>query len=167
MTHHTDEQLQDLFDEWGALASTKDPHMASCAQCRGMIERLASLEERLRALPREAMHVPPLRRRSSWTRWLAAAAAALLIFFAGFAAGKTNRKPQTSADPVVEIQRTGTEYAAAIARVSPSGNAYEVARSTLYGAANEVSRLAPPADATAIRLSAQALDLAPKHPIDF
>lgn len=137
------------------------------------------LQQRLDALPREArldaippfrFDAPPARRP---LRWLAVAAT-LVIFALGFAAGRLTGgqailpAQHAAADPIVEIQRTGTEYAAALARGPRDPRAFDVARSTLYGAATEVSRLAPEdGEAFEIRLTADSLDVNPKRPIDF
>ena len=161
MTHFSDERIQDLFDALGPQA-TSDAHIASCAECRASLDRLIALHDRLLAMPRESHRISSLRidvRRHGWWRRAAQIAAAIAIFAFGYAAGRRHEAapPQISSDPIVEVQRTGTEYAAAIAnaRAKRDGKSYEVARSTLYGAATEVARLAP--ERSEVRLTAAAL----------
>ncbi len=93
-------------------------------------------------------------------RFLAQAAAALLLFASGVAAGhrwgsREGAAPLTQPprDPFVaaaEVQRTGTEYVAALRSLAEctdgSGareQGREAALSAFYGAANELVRLAP------------------------
>ena len=93
-------------------------------------------------------------------RFLVQAAAALLLFASGIAVGhrwgiRAGAAPRlsTARDPFVaaaEVQRTGTEYVAALrslAECSDSSGARkqgrEAALSAFYGAANELVRLAP------------------------
>jgi len=93
-------------------------------------------------------------------RFLAQAAAALLLFASGVAAGhrwgaaeRPARWAQPERDPFVaaaEVQRTGTEYVAALRSLAEcrdnSGareQGREAALSAFYGAANELVRLTP------------------------
>jgi len=92
--------------------------------------------------------------------WLIQAAAALLLFASGFAAGHRWRGDAASAprvrparDPFVaaaEVQRTGTEYVAALRSLAECADqsgaraqGREVALSAFYGAAHELVRLTP------------------------
>jgi hypothetical protein len=124
------------------------------------------LAQRLGSLPREAGPArdlwpeveariasgPPARRSSPLLRL----AAALLLFASGVAVGllwgrsatdaPTPRHPMAAAE---EVQRTGTEYVAALAalrgepRSEVRTQGREAAFSTLYGAAHELSRMSP------------------------
>ena len=122
------------------------------------------LIQRLGSLPREASPArdlwpeieagtgrPPARRRSPLLRL----AAALLIFASGVAVGLFWGRSSTAPAPshplaaAEEVQRTGTEYVAALnalrreARSEVRTQGREAAFSTLYGAAHELSRLSP------------------------
>jgi hypothetical protein len=113
-----------------------------------------------RLAPREPVAAPaPSRRRR--LRFLIRAAAALLLFTGGVAVGRQweDRPPaaapavrpvRDSLAPAVEVQRTGTEYVAALRSLaerpdSPATQAQgrEAALSALYGAAHELVRLSP------------------------
>lgn len=99
------------------------------------------------ARPADPVRRPPLLR----------AAAALLLFLSGVAVGHVwGRSSATDAPasghPLAtaeEVQRTGTEYVAALAalrgepRSEVRTQGREAAFSTLYGAAHELSRLSP------------------------
>lgn len=93
-------------------------------------------------------------------RFLAQAAAALLLFASGLAAGHrwgsheaATSRTRAERDPLAaaaEVQRTGTEYVAALRSLAEctdgSGareQGREAALSAFYGAANELVRLAP------------------------
>jgi hypothetical protein len=101
---------------------------------------------------------PPLAR--SPRRFLAQAAAALLLFASGVAAGQrwgareaAAARTEPARDAFVaaaEVQRTGTEYVAALRSLAecPDGSGAreqgrEAALSAFYGAANELVRLTP------------------------
>jgi hypothetical protein len=102
----------------------------------------------------EAPAVPAKPRR----RLLLQVAAALLLFIGGVLVGRQwPERPQPPARPVrdslapaVEVQRTGTEYVAALRTLAerqgnPAAQAQgrEAALSALYGAAHELVRLSP------------------------
>ena len=106
-----------------------------------------------RLAPEEPAIVPaPPRRRG---RFLIQAAAAVLLFAAGVAVGRQweshpARPVRDALAPAVEVQRTGTEYVAALRSLaerpdSPATQAQgrEAALSVLYGAAHELVRLSP------------------------
>jgi hypothetical protein len=91
-------------------------------------------------------------------RFLAQAAAALLLFASGVAVGRSwhsNDAPPAwpQRDPLaaaVEVQRTGTEYVAALRSLAERSDSpgirkqgREAALSTLFGAAHELVRLTP------------------------
>ena len=124
------------------------------------------LTRRLGSLPREAAPAgdlwrgiearlapgPAPVRRSPLLRL----AAALLLFLSGVAVGHLWGRASISAPPpshplatAEEVQRTGTEYVAAVAalrgepRSEVRTQGREAAFSTLYGAAHELSRLSP------------------------
>ena len=124
------------------------------------------LIQRLGSLPREAGPArdlwpeieartgrPTIRRRSPLLRL----AAALLLFASGVAVGlfwgrSASVPPPPPSHPLAaaeEVQRTGTEYVAALAalrgepRSAVRTQGREAAFSTLYGAAHELSRLSP------------------------
>ena len=125
------------------------------------------LIQRLGSLPREAGPArdlwpeveariasgPPVRRRSPLLR----IAAALLLFASGVAVGlfwgrSASVPPPPPSHPLAaaeEVQRTGTEYVAALAalrgepRPAVRTQGREAAFSTLYGAAHELSRMSP------------------------
>jgi hypothetical protein len=129
--------------------------------------------QRLAALPLEAepagdlwpavaarIAAPATPKARSPRRFLAQAAAALLLFASGVAAGHrwgaheaTAIRTAPARDPFVaaaEVQRTGTEYVAALRSLADctdgSGareQGREAALSAFYGAASELVRLAP------------------------
>jgi hypothetical protein len=86
-------------------------------------------------------------------------AAALLLFASGVAVGRFSvSKPSTAAPAVApghalaaaeEVQRTGSEYVAAVAalrgevRAETRNQGREAALSTVFGAAHELARMAP------------------------
>jgi len=93
----------------------------------------------------------PSRRRG---RMLIQTAAAVLLFTGGVAVGRRWERPvqpvRDALAPAVEVQRTGTEYVAALHSLaerpdSPATQAQgrEAALSVLYGAAHELVRLSP------------------------
>ena len=141
-------------------------HVDRCAACAAYVERIRSLSEALRGLPATARKIPPVERsiaprvaeRPRAARWMStsplkAAAAALVIFGAGLATGiATTRRasgepsaPPTDIRPALDVQRTGTSYIAALARLNATTRGddarvvygREVALATLYGAAAE------------------------------
>jgi hypothetical protein len=107
----------------------------------------------------------PRERRSDVAAWRLAAAAALaaVLLLAGFLVGRwTTDRPAPIADPpavpaerlalAASLQRAGSAYVAALDELASSQEApdseamrqgREVALTTLYGAAGEVSRLVP------------------------
>jgi hypothetical protein len=97
----------------------------------------------------------PARSRPRRFRFVVQAAAAVLIFAGGIAVGRQwedrpARPVRDALAPAVEVQRTGTEYVAALRSLaerpdSPATQAQgrEAALSVLYGAANELVRLSP------------------------
>lgn len=101
---------------------------------------------------RIARPADPARRPS-----LLRAAAALLLFLSGVAVGHLWGRSSAPGEPpsshplaaAEEVQRTGTEYVAALAalrgetRSEVRTQGREAAFSTLYGAAHELSRLSP------------------------
>jgi hypothetical protein len=105
-----------------------------------------------RLAPEMPATVPaPSRRRG---RLLIQTAAAVLLFTGGVAVGRLWDRPaqpvRDALAPAVEVQRTGTEYVAALRSLaerpdSPATQAQgrEAALSVLYGAANELVRLSP------------------------
>lgn len=133
----------------------------------------SDLLRRLAALPQEAepardlwpavaarIAAPAPPTRKPWRRYLTQAAAALLLFAGGVAAGHRwgareaaapGARPQR--DPLAaaaEVQRTGTEYVAALRSLaectdgsSAREQGREAALSAFYGAANELVRLTP------------------------
>jgi hypothetical protein len=134
---------------------------------RELLRRLASLPQEAEperdlwpgiaariATPPQTAARPPRR-----ARFLAQAAAALLLFASGVAVGRSwssgDSTPQARQDrdplaAAVEVQRTGTEYVAALRSLAERpGNAgsreqgCEAALSTLFGAAHELVRLKP------------------------
>jgi hypothetical protein len=97
MTHLTFEQISELAESRTPRAESRD-HLASCAECRAMLERVQRLIESAHVLPREVAPPPEVwtalqgrvkaapRRTAarSWNiGWLAAAAA--VVFFVGAA----------------------------------------------------------------------------------
>jgi hypothetical protein len=100
----------------------------------------------------EAVPARPRRRR-----FLLQTAAAVLLFTGGVLVGRLWPSPPEPARPVrdplapaVEVQRTGTEYVAALRTLAerqgnPAAQAQgrEAALSALYGAAHELVRLSP------------------------
>ena len=141
-------------------------HIDRCAECAAYVQRIRSLTNGLRELPTTARKTPPIERhiasriamRPRAERWLngsalRAAAAAAVIFGAGVAAGvATTRRPPdepalppTDLRPALDVQRAGTSYIAALARLNASTGGddarviygREVALATLYGAAAE------------------------------
>lgn len=141
-------------------------HVEQCAECAGYVQRTRSLTDVLRELPTTARKIPPIEKniarriavRPNTGRWLTrsplmAAAAAAMIFGAGVAAGvaTTRRGPNepssapTDLRPVLDVQRAGTSYIAALARLNASTDrddarviyGREVALATLYGATAE------------------------------
>jgi hypothetical protein len=108
-----------------------------------------------RLAPEMPATVPAQSRRRRF-RFLIQAAAAVLIFTGGVAVGRqwedrpAVRPVRDSLAPAVEVQRTGTEYVAALRSLverpdSPATQAQgrEAALSALYGAAHELVRLSP------------------------
>lgn len=97
--------------------------------------------------------VPARPRPSSLLRW----AAALLLFVSGVAVGHVWGRSSAASAPssshplaaAEEVQRTGTEYVAAVAALRGEARSEvrtqgrEAAFSTLFGAAHELSRLSP------------------------
>jgi hypothetical protein len=142
-------------------------HVDQCAECAAYVQRIRSLTETLHGLPTTARSIPPIEKsiagriaaRTNSERWmmrrspLMAAAAAAVIFSAGVAAGiATTRRapaespsPPTDLRPALDVQRAGTSYIAALARLNASTSGddarviygREVALATLYGAAAE------------------------------
>jgi hypothetical protein len=107
-----------------------------------------------RLVPEAPAKLPAKPRR----RFLIQAAAALLLFTGGVLVGRQwPSPPETPARPArdplapaVEVQRTGTEYVAALRTLAerqgnPTAQAQgrEAALSALYGAAHELVRLSP------------------------
>jgi hypothetical protein len=119
------------------------------------VQRVRSLAESLRALPTTAQRIPPVSARPHVSNWstastLKAAVVAALIFGAGVAVGTAtggargeSAPPPTEIRPALDVQRAGTSYIAALARLnasdddSPAVYGREVALATLYGAAAE------------------------------
>jgi len=105
----------------------------------------------------ETLITVPARSRPRRFRLLLQTAAAVLLFTAGVAVGRQwedrPAAPSSVRDalaPAVEVQRTGTEYVAALRFLaerpdSPATQAQgrEAALSALYGAAHELVRLSP------------------------
>lgn len=130
-------------------------HIERCGDCAAYVQRVRSLAQSLRTLPRTAQRVPPFAARRRTAPWvsmsaLRAAAVAALIFSAGVAVGTATRgapgepsPPPTEIRPALDVQRAGTSYIAALARLNASGDdapavyGREVALATLYGAAAE------------------------------
>ena len=186
---HPDDLLLDAYvdgttsvDERRAVAE----HIERCGDCAGYVQRVASLTETLRTLPTAARRIPPVdasvaRRvaaRAHPTPWrstsaLKAAAAAAVIFSAGVAVGTTTRgapgessPPPTDLRPALDVQRAGTSYIAALARLNASASdddapavyGREVALATLYGAAAEaVAPLGADAEASELLELARAV----------
>jgi hypothetical protein len=132
-------------------------------------ERLEEIAARLRKLPGEAEPARDLwpgvaariaarkaPERPGWRRVLLQAAAALAIFAGGVLVGRSTAERRAEApaphDPfqtAAEVQRTGSEYVAALATLEKLDDrrarrqGREAAISTLYGAAHELARIAP------------------------
>lgn len=139
-----------------------DPRLGSLPREAGPARDLwPGIEARIEA--RTAARPP--RRASALLRL----AAALLLFASGVVVGLVwGRSSAASAPPVQspmaaaeEVQRTGTEYVAAVAalreetRSEVRTQGREAALSTVYGAAHELTRLSPD-DADASRLLSTA-----------
>jgi hypothetical protein len=154
---------QDLLLRLAALPQEAEPARDLWP---GIAARIAMSENEAPAGP---VLVRPLRRR----RFLIQAAAALLLFTCGVAVGHrwgtepaaALSSPQSSRSlqsprsvhpqrdplaPAVEVQRTGTEYVAALRRLAEGPGSpvardqgREAALSALYGAAHELVRLDP------------------------
>ena len=137
---------RDILQRLGTLPREAQPPRDLWA---GVAARLAA------SAPGRPLQAP---RRRPW-RYLIQAAAALLLFAGGFLAGElrsARQAPQprlaAQGDPfamAAEVQRTGTEYVTALASLrrldDPASQAQgrEAALSVLYGAAHELTRLAP------------------------
>jgi len=183
MTRHlTDEEILDLASETPARI-----HLDACVECRARIEAERPLSVALAGLAEEAdpprdawpglrarieaegrgatiRELPGRRPARPWTRAVLQTAAAVALLALGAALGRTIRPDGTYPRPVddplmaaTEVQRTGTEYVAAIARfrdLTARGDraqvdqARDVALAAVHGAAWELTRL-DPADATA------------------
>lgn len=168
--HLTDDEVLDLLAEAPARE-----HLEECPECRARVEAQGQLSEALAALPAEVD--PP---RDLWPdvrsrvvagsrvralpglRWSSAAlqvAAAVAIFALGAAVGRGGRPsapvPATIDDPLLaaaEVQRTGTEYVAAVARFrdlagtadrGQADQARDVALAAVTGAAWELTWMNP------------------------
>jgi len=139
---------RDILQRLGTLPQEAQPPRDLWA---GVAARLAA------SAPGRPLQAP--RRRPRPGRYLIQAAAALLLFAGGFLAGElrgARQAPQprlaAQGDPfavAAEVQRTGTQYVTALASLrkldDPATKAQgrEAALSVLYGAAHELTRLAP------------------------
>lgn len=172
--HLTDEEVLDSLTAGEETSPQVREHLMSCPSCRSRIEAERPLADRLDALPRELdpprdlwpdlrERIEAERRGRSWLHPALAAAAAIAIFILGVAVGRTAGPDQGaieierrgSVDPLAaaaEVQRTGTEYVAAVARLRATlplseGSAAEQARgatlAAVHGAAWELTRLNP------------------------
>jgi hypothetical protein len=173
--HVADEQLDAYVDgELGADdRATVDAHLMVCDLCRHRREALARLVHEIGALPRESApstwvrasviqatttgqtlkHSRP--RSSVIIRGIAASFAAAAIFLAG----RLSASPQLATAQATEqapaamaVQRAGTEYVAALARLSAERDSLatpvleqgqEAGLAALYAAASEFTRLVP------------------------
>jgi hypothetical protein len=162
-----------------------DPHAAACALCAARVEEARALWRALQSLPaaatvpasvwrgvRDGMHGK--RRLPRW----AAAAAAMVLFAAGFAAGRWSPReevPQSrSRGEAREIQRTGTEYVAAIAEFAADDpfardQARDATAAAIYGAATALTTLAPDDGRAAEVMRAAETLMAPRssRPVRF
>ena len=166
MNGHPNELLLEAYIDGTATADEHRvvaEHIERCGACAGYVQRVTSLTDSLRTLPTTARRIPPIVHRKSMSPLMAAAAAAV-IFSAGVAVGTATRgtpgassPPPTDIRPALDVQRAGTSYIAALARLNASGDdaptvyAREVALATLYGAAAEaVAPLRTDAEASAL-----------------
>lgn len=150
MNDHPGELLIEAYVDGTATAEERRvvvDHVERCDDCAAYVQRVTSLTGSLRMLPTTARKIPPITRRRSMSPLVAAAAAAA-IFTAGVAVGTATRggpeassPPPTDLRPALDVQRAGTSYIAALARLNATdGSAVygrEVALATLYGAAAE------------------------------
>lgn len=172
--HLTDEEVLDFMGAGEETSPQAREHLRTCPSCRSRIEAEQPLADRLNALPREADPPrdlwPDLRERieaeprgRSWLRPALAAAAAVSIFLLGMAVGRAGGPTEVTTgldgrgpvDPMAaaaEVQRTGTEYVAAVARLRATaagsgGPVAEQARgaalAAVHGAAWELARMSP------------------------
>lgn len=169
MTEHlTDLEIYELAAGDG-VPSVRAAHAAECVVCSTAVRETedllsASGELRPRFQPPVGLEVelerrigmkPRLSGRASWSRF-AAVAAALLIFAAGAAShalwtGTGGAEAEHVATvPALAVQRAGTEYVAAIARLANETNRLspadrrigrEVVLAAMSGAAYELERL--------------------------
>lgn len=175
-SNHPDEITLEAYAD-SQISSNAMPevstHLASCAACAAYVERVRALNDSLAGLPQQAIIVPPLdvlvlqrareTKHRSVLRWqvvLPALAAASVFFVAGLLTGQrsatkvevgqAHEQTVPPSQAMFEVQRTGSSYVAAIARlgaISGQGTgvsdaiAREVTASTLYGAASEAARV--------------------------
>ena len=186
--HLTDEEILDLLAPGVEPVSGARDHLATCPACRARIESERPLSERVARLPdatdpprdlwpalREGLatsEIPAVRRMRP-RRVPLQAAAAVAFFLLGVLAGRA-WQPDPGAPPPIsagepmaaaaEVQRTGTAYVEAVARLravaagseaGPVEQAREVALAAVHGAAWELARLRPD-DATAREIMALA-----------
>lgn len=164
-THPSEEQVNDFLD--GVLppeiAREVERHLEGCTECRAEAGRLRDLVARLGGLPEEATPerdlwpqiasrlAEPARPRRA--RLVLQMAAALALFAGGILVGRATKEPAApeALRPAEEVQRTGSEYVAALATLGTARDpaerrqGREAALSALYGAAHELTRLDPEA----------------------
>ncbi len=146
-------------------------HLRLCESCGNYVSRIRALDSALAALPERAGHIPAIddmianyradqnapRHSALHNLPIVWAAAAVLLFAAGLGTGLAmDRSPSRTGNSALasptelafEVQRTGSSYVAALARLhasaasrhgSSASMAREVAASTLYGAASEAA----------------------------
>jgi anti-sigma factor RsiW len=155
--HPAEDSLHDYLDDELDAAERRDvaEHLAHCSDCAARVAEIGAAIRAVASLPSVANVESPI--LSSGTAhppgpslslgMTGRIAAALVLFVAGAAFGTWRERhrpvlPQTPA--VLEVQRAGSEYVAAVARTATSnGPSAEVALGPVQAVARELVKKSP------------------------